>query len=132
MVGTVSKPKRKSPDPARGQRCRSVARGPQGQRLWDRLHRKPGLLLMAPDIFKIAGELLPCAMHVAARALAGQSSSIFGDHNDVMACRFAAVSPAGTNVNACTTDDLTKSVGALVYYIALEMRLWRFRALLAL
>ena len=52
-----------------------------------------GLLLMAPDIFKIAGELLPCAMHVAARALADQSSSIFEDHNDVTACRFAQGRP---------------------------------------
>ena len=37
--------------------------------------------------YKIAGELLPCVMHVAARALAGQALSIFGDHSDVMACR---------------------------------------------
>ncbi|CAE7403838.1 unnamed protein product, partial [Symbiodinium necroappetens] len=47
----------------------------------------PGLLLMIPNMYKIAGELLPCVMHVAARALAGQALSIFGDHNDVMACR---------------------------------------------
>ncbi|CAE7795397.1 PFOR, partial [Symbiodinium necroappetens] len=46
-----------------------------------------GLLLMIPNMFKIAGELLPCVMHVAARALAGQALSIFGDHSDVMACR---------------------------------------------
>ncbi|CAK9102980.1 unnamed protein product [Durusdinium trenchii] len=38
-------------------------------------------------MYKIAGELLPCVMHVAARALAGQALSIFGDHSDVMACR---------------------------------------------
>ena len=46
-----------------------------------------GLLLMIPNMYKIAGELLPCVMHVAARALAGQALSIFGDHSDVMACR---------------------------------------------
>ncbi|EER04714.1 pyruvate synthase subunit porA, putative [Perkinsus marinus ATCC 50983] len=46
-----------------------------------------GLLLMVPNMYKIAGELLPCVMHVAARALAGQSLSIFGDHQDVMAVR---------------------------------------------
>mmetsp|Transcript_117427 Transcript_117427/g.377184 ORF Transcript_117427/g.377184 Transcript_117427/m.377184 type:complete len:1875 (+) Transcript_117427:88-5712(+) len=46
-----------------------------------------GLLLMIPNMFKIAGELLPCVMHVAARSLATQSLCIFGDHSDVMACR---------------------------------------------
>ncbi|EEQ98678.1 conserved hypothetical protein [Perkinsus marinus ATCC 50983] len=39
-----------------------------------------GLLLMVPNMYKIAGELLPCVMHVAARAVAGQALSIFGDH----------------------------------------------------
>eukprot|EP00435_Cladocopium_sp_Y103_P022579 s3392_g5.t1 len=43
-----------------------------------------GLLLMIPNMYKIAGELLPCVMHVAARALAGQALSIFGDHSDDM------------------------------------------------
>ncbi|KAF4666657.1 hypothetical protein FOL47_003960 [Perkinsus chesapeaki] len=46
-----------------------------------------GLLLMIPNMYKIAGELLPCVMHVAARALAGHALSIFGDHQDVMAAR---------------------------------------------
>jgi homodimeric pyruvate:ferredoxin (flavodoxin) oxidoreductase len=46
-----------------------------------------GLLLMIPNLYKIAGELLPCVLHVAARALAGQALSIFGDHSDVMAVR---------------------------------------------
>jgi len=46
-----------------------------------------GLLLKIPNMYKIAGELLPGVMHVAARALAAQSLSIFGDHQDVMACR---------------------------------------------
>jgi len=46
-----------------------------------------GLLLMIPNMYKIAGELTPMVMHVAARALAAQGLSIFGDHSDVMAAR---------------------------------------------
>ena len=46
-----------------------------------------GLLLMLPNMFKIAGELTPTVFHVAARALATQALSIFGDHSDVMAVR---------------------------------------------
>jgi pyruvate-ferredoxin/flavodoxin oxidoreductase len=46
-----------------------------------------GLLLMIPNLYKIAGELLPLTVHVSARALAAQGLSIFGDHQDVMACR---------------------------------------------
>ncbi|MDE3083609.1 MAG: pyruvate:ferredoxin (flavodoxin) oxidoreductase, partial [Verrucomicrobiota bacterium] len=46
-----------------------------------------GLLLMIPNLYKIAGELLPFTMHVSARALAAQGLSIFGDQQDVMACR---------------------------------------------
>lgn len=46
-----------------------------------------GLLLMIPNLYKIAGELLPLTLHVSARALAAQGLSIFGDHSDVMACR---------------------------------------------
>lgn len=46
-----------------------------------------GLLLMIPNLYKIAGELLPLTLHVSARALAAQGLSIFGDHQDVMACR---------------------------------------------
>jgi len=46
-----------------------------------------GLLLMIPNMYKIAGELSPCVMHVAARAVAAQALSIFGDHQDVMAVR---------------------------------------------
>ena len=47
-----------------------------------------GLLLMIPNMYKIAGELLPCVFHVTARALAAHALSIFGDHSDVMACWF--------------------------------------------
>lgn len=46
-----------------------------------------GLLLMIPNMYKIAGELLPGVFHVSARALTAQALSIFGDHSDVMACR---------------------------------------------
>ncbi len=46
-----------------------------------------GLLLMIPNMYKIAGELTPFVMHVAARTLATHALSIFGDHQDVMACR---------------------------------------------
>src|ERR1035441_4562632 len=46
-----------------------------------------GLLLMIPNMYKIAGELLPFCMHVTARTLAAHALSIFGDHSDVMACR---------------------------------------------
>ena len=56
-----------------------------------------GLLLMIPNMHKIAGEMLPTVFHVSARALAAQSLSIFGDHSDVMGCRntgFAMTSAA--------------------------------------
>ena len=46
-----------------------------------------GLLLMIPNMYKIAGELLPCVIHVSARAIAGHALSIFGDHSDIMAVR---------------------------------------------
>ena len=46
-----------------------------------------GLLLMIPNMYKIAGELLPGVLHVSARSVAAHALSIFGDHSDVMACR---------------------------------------------
>ena len=46
-----------------------------------------GLLLMIPNMYKIAGELIPCVFDVSARTLASHSLCIFGDHQDVMACR---------------------------------------------
>ena len=46
-----------------------------------------GLLLMIPNMYKIAGELLPSVFHVSARSVAGAALNIFGDHSDVMACR---------------------------------------------
>ena len=56
-----------------------------------------GLLLMIPNLYKIAGELLPFVLHVSARAVATQALNIFGDHSDVTACRqtgFAMLSSA--------------------------------------
>ena len=46
-----------------------------------------GLLLMIPNMYKIAGEMLPCVFDVSARAIASHALCIFGDHSDVMACR---------------------------------------------
>ncbi len=47
---------------------------------------------MIPNMHKIAGELLPCVFHVAARSVAGHALSIFGEHSDVMACRHTGFS----------------------------------------
>jgi len=60
-----------------------------------------GLLLMIPNMYKIAGELTPTVFHVAARSLAAQALSIFGDHTDVMQCR-----PTGfTMVATCDAQE---------------------------
>ncbi|MBI4815648.1 MAG: pyruvate:ferredoxin (flavodoxin) oxidoreductase [Deltaproteobacteria bacterium] len=59
----------------------------QGGSLATTFTSSQGLLLMVPNMFKIAGELTPCVIHVAARALAAHALSIFGDHSDVMAVR---------------------------------------------
>jgi pyruvate-ferredoxin/flavodoxin oxidoreductase len=61
----------------------------QGGSLATTFTASQGLLLMLPEMFKIAGELLPCVIHVAARTVATHALSIFGDHSDVMACRSA-------------------------------------------
>ena len=47
----------------------------------------PGLMLMIPPMFRIAGSMLPGVMHVSARTVGTHSISIFGDHSDAMACR---------------------------------------------
>ncbi len=56
-----------------------------------------GLLLMIPNLFKIAGELTPFCLHVAARCVATHALSIFGDHSDVMACRQTGVAMLCSN-----------------------------------
>jgi len=61
-----------------------------------------GLLLMIPNMYKIAGEMLPCVMHVTARTIATHALSIFGDHSDIYAVRqtgFAML--ASSNVQEC-------------------------------
>ncbi len=63
----------------------------QGGTLASTFTASQGLLLMIPNIYKMTGELLPGVIHVAARALAGRSLSIFGDHQDVYACRQTGV-----------------------------------------
>ena len=59
----------------------------QGGTLATTFTASQGLLLMIPNMYKIAGELTSAVMHVAARSLAAQGLSIFGDHSDVMAAR---------------------------------------------
>lgn len=61
-----------------------------------------GLLLMIPNMYKIAGELLPCVFNVSARTVATHALSIFGDHSDVMACRQTGFSfIASRNAQEC-------------------------------
>ena len=55
-----------------------------------------GLMLMLPNMYKIAGELTPAVFHVAARSLAAQGLSIFGDHQDVMAARTTGFAMLGS------------------------------------
>ncbi|MDR2504016.1 MAG: pyruvate:ferredoxin (flavodoxin) oxidoreductase, partial [Deltaproteobacteria bacterium] len=73
-----------------------------------------GLLLMIPNMYKIAGELLPGVFHVAARALAASALSIFGDHQDVMAARqtgFAFL--ASASVQECLDLGLVAHLSAI-------------------
>jgi pyruvate-ferredoxin/flavodoxin oxidoreductase len=77
-----------------------------------------GLLLMIPNMYKIAGELLPAVFHVSARSLASNSLSIFGDHQDVMAARqtgFALLA------SACVQDCMY--LGAVAHLAAVKSRL---------
>jgi pyruvate-ferredoxin/flavodoxin oxidoreductase len=77
-----------------------------------------GLLLMIPNMFKIAGEMLPTVFHVTARSIAAQSLSIFGDHSDVMACRstgFAMISSA--NVQEA------QDIAAIAHLASLESKI---------
>ena len=63
----------------------------QGGSLATTFTASQGLLLMIPNLYKIAGELTPFCLHVAARTIATHALSIFGDHSDVMACRQTGV-----------------------------------------
>ncbi|MBR1758700.1 MAG: pyruvate:ferredoxin (flavodoxin) oxidoreductase [Lachnospiraceae bacterium] len=76
-----------------------------------------GLLLMIPNMYKIAGELLPGVFHVSARALASHALSIFGDHSDVYACRQTGVAMLCAG-NVQEVMDL----GAVAHLTAIEGR----------
>ncbi len=69
----------------------------QGGALATTFTSSQGLLLMIPNLYKIAGELTPFCVHVAARALATHALSIFGDHSDVMACRQIGLAMLASN-----------------------------------
>ncbi|MBA1330328.1 pyruvate synthase, partial [Candidatus Endoriftia persephone str. Guaymas] len=68
-------------------RCRAIHGALQAGSLSTSFTASQGLLLMIPNMYKIAGELTPTVLHVSARSLAAQALSIFGDHSDVMAAR---------------------------------------------
>jgi pyruvate-ferredoxin/flavodoxin oxidoreductase len=76
-----------------------------------------GLLLMIPNMYKIAGELTPFTMHVAARALATHALSIFGDHSDVMACR-----QTGFALLASNSVQEAQDMAAVAHAATLESR----------
>ncbi len=77
-----------------------------------------GLMLMLPNMYKIAGELLPGVFHVSARALAAQALSIFGDHQDVMAAR-----PTGVAQFATGSVQEVMDLAAVAHLAAIESRI---------
>ena len=77
-----------------------------------------GLLLMIPNMYKIAGELLPGVFHVSARALAAQSLSIFGDHQDVMAAR-----QTGFAMLATSSVQEVMDLAGVAHIVALKARI---------
>lgn len=76
-----------------------------------------GLLLMIPNMYKIAGELLPGVFHVSARALATHALSIFGDHQDVMACR-----QTGFALLASSNVQEVMDLGCIAHLCAIKAR----------
>lgn len=76
-----------------------------------------GLLLMIPNLYKIAGELLPGVVHVSARALASHALSIFGDHSDVYACR-----QTGFALLCASNVQEVMDLGAVAHLTAIEGR----------
>jgi pyruvate-ferredoxin/flavodoxin oxidoreductase len=76
-----------------------------------------GLLLMIPNMYKIAGELLPGVIHCSARALASHALSIFGDHSDVMSCR-----QTGFAMMASTSPQEVMHLGAVTHLSAIKGR----------
>ncbi len=77
-----------------------------------------GLLLMIPNLYKMAGELLPGVLHVSARALATHALSIFGDHQDVMACR-----QTGAAMLASSNVQEAMDLGCLAHLSAIKARM---------
>src|SRR5664279_92963 len=77
-----------------------------------------GLLLMIPNMYKIAGELTPTVFHVAARSLAAQALSIFGDHSDVMAAR-----ATGWAMLCAASVQEAQDLALIAHAAALETRL---------
>ena len=77
-----------------------------------------GLLLMIPNMYKLAGELTPFVMHVAARTLATHALSIFGDHSDVMACR-----QTGFAMLASNSPQEAHDLACIAHAASLETRL---------
>ena len=77
-----------------------------------------GLLLMIPNMYKMAGELLPGVLHVSARAVASQALSIFGDHSDVMACR-----QTGFAMLATASVQEVMDIGAVAHLAAIKSRI---------
>ncbi len=76
-----------------------------------------GLLLMIPEMYKLAGELLPCVFHVSARAVSTHALSIFGDHQDVMACR-----QTGFAVLCASSPQEAMDFALLSHLVTLEAR----------
>ncbi len=76
-----------------------------------------GLLLMIPNMYKIAGELLPCVFHVSARCVASHALNIFGDHSDVYACR-----QTGFAMLAETNTQEVMDLGAVAHLASIESR----------
>ncbi len=89
----------------------------QGGALATTFTASQGLLLMLPEMFKIAGELQPCVFHVAARAVAGHALSIFGDHSDVYAAR-----PTGFAMLAAASVQEAQDMAALAFMTTLDSR----------
>src|SRR6476619_1888587 len=87
-----------------------------------------GFLLMLPNMYKIAGELTPCVFHVAARALATQGLSIFGDHSDVMSARMVGFGMlAAASVQAAHDLALVAQVATLESRVPLAFLFGGFR-----
>lgn len=90
----------------------------QGGALTTTYTASQGLLLMIPNMYKIAGELLPAVFHVSARSLASNALSIFGDHQDVMATR-----QTGFTLLASSTVQQCMDLGSVAHLSAIKTRI---------